>query len=59
MVSRDELERIVLSPEERHLLAGVDGFRPLEAVCSMADMNPQDGATVLLDLVDRGVVWFL
>lgn len=59
MVSREELERIVLSPETSRLVTCIDGVRPLETACAMANMNPQDGATILLDLADQGVVSFL
>jgi hypothetical protein len=59
MVSHDELDCIVLPREAHLLLACVDGFRPLETVCTMAGMRKQDGATFLLDLADQGVVSFL
>jgi hypothetical protein len=58
MVPREELESIVLPSEAHHLLACVDGFRPLETVCTMAGMRAQDGATILLELADQGVVSF-
>jgi hypothetical protein len=50
------LHSLNLAPEARRLLACIDGAHTLGAVCEMAKMNPRDGAGVLLELVEQGIV---
>jgi hypothetical protein len=55
-VSPAKLEQVDLPAETRRLVACIDGAHSLAAVCAMAKMNPRDGAALLLDLVERGLV---
>jgi hypothetical protein len=59
VVTREELEWIELSPEASRLVGCVDGASPLDTVCAKASMAAEDGAMILLDLADRGLVSFL
>jgi hypothetical protein len=45
-----------LAPDARRLVACIDGAHTLGAVCEMAKINPRDGAALLLELVEQGVV---
>lgn len=58
-VPQEELEWVALPAEASRLLAHVDGLRSIEVVCTMANVAAEDGATILLDLVDQGIVSFL
>jgi hypothetical protein len=58
-ISREDLGWIEISPEASRLLTHVNGVRPLNVVCAMANVAPEHGATILLELADRGVVSFL
>lgn len=53
------MHTLVLPAEATRLLAHVDGLRSLEVVCTMANVAAEEGATILLDLVDQGIVSFL
>ena len=59
MLSSEKLARIAISSEASLLLNQIDGVRPLHVVCAMANMTPDDGATILLALADQGVISFL
>jgi len=56
VVSREDLAWFDLGPEAVKLLAYVNGVSSLEAVCAMASITVEDGASLLLDLAERGVV---
>lgn len=58
-VSREGLEWVVLATDASRLLAHVDGARSLEVVSAMANIATEDGAAILLDLGDQGIVSFL
>lgn len=51
-----ELSFMDLAPEARRLAACVTGAHMIGAIFAMAKMAPQDGAPLLLDLIEKGVV---
>lgn len=51
-----ELSRMDLAPDARRLVACVTGAHTIGAVFAMANMTPQDGTPLLLDLIEKGVV---
>jgi hypothetical protein len=51
-----ELSSMDLAPDARHLVACVTGAHTIGAVFAMAKMTPEDGAPLLLDLIEKGVV---
>jgi len=58
VASREELEWFALSPVASHLLSYVDGVSPIDALCAKARLASADGARVLLDLAEQGIVSF-
>jgi len=58
-LSSVDLGRIAMTPDASRLLNQIDGVRPLHVVCSMANMAAEEGATILLELAEQGVVSFL
>jgi len=57
-MSRQELAWFDVGPEATKLLAHVDGVSSIETVCARANVTAGEGASLLLDLAERGVVSF-
>jgi len=64
-MSREELERFALGPAATQILRHVDGISrhvdgisSIDSVCAEAQISPQGGAAILLELAERGVVVF-
>jgi hypothetical protein len=58
VMSREELEWFELGPEAIQILGHVDGISSIDSVCAEARISPQDGAAILLELAERGIVIF-
>lgn len=58
LASQDELGWLDLPEDATRLLAHVNGVWPFERVCAMANVSPEDGALVLLELAEQGIVAF-
>jgi hypothetical protein len=58
IMSRDELEWFALPPEAIQMLRHVNGISSIDAVCMNAQIPPQEGAGILLELAERGIVLF-
>jgi hypothetical protein len=58
IMSRDELEWFALAPEAIQILGRVNGIASIDTVCAEARISPQDGANILLELAERGIVIF-
>jgi hypothetical protein len=58
VMSPEDLAWFNLRPEAATLLACVNGVSSLEAVCAAANMTADEGAFLLLDLAEWGVVSF-
>jgi len=58
IASPDELGWFGLPPQAPSLLAHIDGVSSLDAICAKANMTPQDGALILLELAEQGLVTF-
>jgi hypothetical protein len=57
-LARQEVARLDLGPDATRLLAYVNGISSLEAVSAKASITAEEGASLLLDLAERGVVGF-
>jgi len=57
-VSHEDLAWFDLGPEAVRLLAFVNGISSLEAICAKANITAEEGAVLLLDLAEVGVVGF-
>ena len=57
-MSRQELEWFALSPAAGRLIAQVDGVSRVDAVCLQAGVPDTEGALILLELCDQGIVTF-
>ena len=58
LASPDELGWLDLPPEAARLLGHIDGVSSLDAVCSRANVASEDGALILLELAELGIVMF-
>lgn len=58
LVPPDELRWLDLPPETVRLLAHVNGVWPLDRVCATAKVASEDGALILLELAEQGIVSF-
>jgi hypothetical protein len=58
VMSLEELEWFALSPKAKDLLRHVNGVLPIDSLCSKANIAPPEGATVLLELAEQGIVTF-
>jgi hypothetical protein len=57
-MSRQELEWFALSPAAGRLIAQVDGESRVDAICLQAAVPSTEGALILLELSDQGIVTF-
>lgn len=57
-VSREDVAWLDLEPDAAKLLARVNGISSLESICAKVSMLEEEGAALLLDLAERGVVGF-
>ena len=58
VASRDELDWFDFPAEASRLLAHVNGISSLDSVCATANVASQDGAQLLLELAEQGIVSF-
>jgi hypothetical protein len=58
IASREEFGWFDLPPKASRLLAQLNGVSSLDTVCARANVTPEDGAEILLDLVEQGLVSF-
>jgi len=58
LASPDEKGWLDLPPEAARLLAHVDGVSSLGTICARANVASQDGAIILLELAEQGIVSF-
>ena len=56
--SREDLAQFELTPDAARLLSYVNGIASLEAICGKAKITIEDGASLMLDLAERGIVGF-
>jgi hypothetical protein len=56
--SREDLPRFKLAPDAARLLSHVNGIASLEAICGKANITTEDGAFLILDLAEQGIVSF-
>lgn len=57
-MSQQELEWFALSPAASRLVAQVDGVSRVDAVCLQAALTRAEGALILLELSEQGIVTF-
>jgi hypothetical protein len=57
-VSRDDLEWFDLSPVARSLLLHVNGLASIEAICVKSRVAAEEGAALLLELAEQGIISF-
>ncbi len=58
VMSREELELFALGPEAIQILGHVNGISSIDFVCAEALIPPEEGAAILLQLAERGIVIF-
>ena len=58
VMSREDLASFDLRLDAAKLLTCVDGVSSIEAICAAASIPAEEGASLLLDLAERGVVSF-
>jgi hypothetical protein len=56
--SREDLARSELTPGAARLLSYVNGIASLEAICGKAKITTEEGASLMLDLAEQGIVSF-
>jgi hypothetical protein len=58
VMSKDELEWFALSPEASRLIEHIDAKATIDVVCARARIATPEGATILLELAEQGIVTF-
>ena len=58
IASADELGWLDLPPEAEKLLAHINGVSTFERICAKANVSSEDGALIVLELAEQGVISF-
>jgi hypothetical protein len=58
IASPDELGWLDLPPEAERLLAHINGVSTFERICAKANVTSEEGAFIVLDLAEQGIISF-